>query len=485
MATTTRADRAAAETGAGSGQVFGHETTQEQQATATLKIAELSDEWVAGGYVDTVLLAVPDLQGRLKGKRYDAEHFCRRVAQHSSGMCSYVLATDVAMSAADGFALTSWEQGYQDLSVKPDLTAIRIVPWEARTALVMGDATAPDGRRVEVAPREILRRQLVRLAQHGLYPMVGIETEFSLYRGTYTALEEGGFRDLRPVAAGNLDYALDYDPVSDRFFRHLHRALKGAGLPVEAIKTEAGPGQSEITFRYGAALAACDQHLMLKHAARALGARAGLAPTFMAAPETGHANGMHLHLSLWSRNTSALSGFDGALTETGRHAIGGLLTALPHLAPLYAPNTNSYKRFTPGSFAPTAFTWGFDNRTCAVRVVGGRRLGLRRLEVRVPGADANPYLALAAALAAITHGIEHQLDPGPPQNGNAYRATDGCRPLPPTLTDALADFQDSPLAHEAFGPAVVGHLTRLAELELDHQERQVTDVERRRWLTTA
>ncbi|WP_079195573.1 glutamine synthetase family protein [Streptomyces acidiscabies] len=477
MATSTFSDESDA------GFLLAHETTEEQQAAAPKSFDDLCT-WVAAGHIDTVLLAVPDLQGRLKGKRYDADHFVRRVAKRGAEACSYILATDVDMSPADGFALTSWEHGYQDLAVRPELTSIRALPWEARTALVMGDALTPDGTRVEVAPREILRRQLDRLDRHGLYPMVGIETEFSLYRGTYEAAEEAGYRDLRPVAAGNLDYALDHDPVCDRFFRHLQRALKGAGLPVEAIKTEAGPGQVELTFRYGTALAACDQHLLFKHAVRALGARAGLAPTFMAAPETGRANGLHIHLSLWTGQTSALSAFDGSLTETGQHAIAGLLTALPHLAPFYAPNTNSYKRFTPGSFAPTSFTWGYDNRTCAVRVVGGRRLGLRRLEVRVPGADANPYLALASVLASIDHGIEHRLHPGPPHTGNAYRATNSL-PVPPTLLDALADFQDSPLAHEAFGTPVVEHCARLAELDLDHQEREVTDVERRRWLTRA
>ncbi|WP_416975808.1 glutamine synthetase family protein [Streptomyces sp. 4F14] len=478
MATSTFSEESDA------GFTSAHQTTEEQQATAPVAFSDLCEE-VAAGLIDTVLLAVPDLLGRLKGKRYDAEYFVRRVAKKGAGMCAYVLATDVEMSPADGFALTSWEHGYQDLLVRPELTSIRMMPWEARTALVMGDAMTPDGTRVQVAPREILRRQLDRLWAHGLYPMVGIETEFSLYQGTYAEAEESGYRDPRPVAAGNLDYALDHDPASDRFLRHLQRTLKGARLPVEAIKTEAGPGQAELTFRYGTALAACDQHLLFKHAARALGARAGLTPTFMAAPETGRANGLHLHLSLWSGPNSALAGYDGGLTETGQHAIAGLLTALPELAPFYAPNTNSYKRYVPGSFAPTAFTWGYDNRTCAIRVVGGRRLGLRRLEVRVPGADANPYLALSAVLAAVTYGIEHRLDPGPAQTGNAYRTVAGCRRVPSTLTDALADFQDSTLAREALGPVVVEHYARLAELELDHQEREVTDVERRRWLTRA
>jgi len=479
MAAAMLFDEAGAESRSG----FGHRTAEEYEATQPLSYGELC-AGVAAGEIDTVLLAVVDFPGRLKGKRYDAEYFVRRVAKHGAAMCAYVLATDVGMSPEGGFALTSWESGYQDVSVWPVLTSIRLVPWEARTVVVLGDAMTPDGTPVEVAPRAILRRQLDRLAEHGLYPMAGIETEFSLYQGTGAGLEESGYRELRPVAPGNLDYALDHDPVSDRFFRHLQRALKGARLPVEAVKTEAGPGQAEVTFPYGSALAACHQHLLFKHAVRALAARAGLTPTFMAAPQTGLANGMHLHVSLWEGASSALAGVDGELTGTGRHAIAGLLTGLPELAPLYAPNTNSYKRYQPGSFAPTAFTWGYDNRTCAVRIVGGRRLGLRRLEIRVPGADANPYLALAAVLAAITYGIEHRLEPGPPQTGNAYTGSDA-RPVPATLHDALADFEESDLARKAFGPAVVEHIVRLTELELDHEQREVTDTERRRWLTRA
>ncbi|MEX3100908.1 MULTISPECIES: glutamine synthetase family protein [unclassified Streptomyces] len=455
-----------------------HASVEERQVAQALPLAALRAR-IMDGEIDTVLLAVPDLLGQLKGKRYDAGYFLKRVAQRTAEMCAYVLATDIAMTPADGFALTSWASGYQDLSVRPDLTTIRVTPWMQRTALVLGDAVTHEGAPVQVAPREILRRQLSRLGRHGLYPMVGIETEFSLYQDTHDTLAHA----LHPVQAGNLDYALDHNPRLDRFLRRLHRGLKGAGLPVEAVKTEAGPGQTEVTFRYGLARDACDGHLLFKHAVRTIGARTGLAPTFMAAPETGLANGMHLHVSLWSGPTNTLAGLDGRLTGTGRHAVAGLLAGLPQLAPFWAPNTNSYKRFTPGSFAPTAFTWGYDNRTCAVRVIGSERRGLR-LEVRVPGADANPYLALAAVLASIDHGIEHELAPGPPQTGNTHQTVDGLQ-VPATLADALAEFGDSDLAHEAFGPAVVEHYAHLAELELDHQEREVTDVERRRWLAHA
>ncbi|MFG2381213.1 glutamine synthetase family protein [Streptomyces avermitilis] len=438
---------------------------------------------VKAGAIDTVLLAVPDLQGRLKGKRYDANHFLRRVAHQGAEVCAYILATDPEMSPADGFSLTSWETGYQDLSVQPALATLRVVPWLPRTVVVLGDAVHDDGTPIEIAPRQILHQQMTRLSRHGLHPKAGIETEFVLYKGTYADADQAGYQGLRPLTTGNLDYALDHDPVSDRFFRRLQRALAGAGMPVEAIKTEAGPGQVEVTFPYGGALTSCDRHLLFKHAVRTLGSRAGLAPTFMAAPETGRANGLHLHVSLWSKAISQLNepGSEHELSRTGQHAIAGLLDGLPELALFYAPSVNSYKRFTPGSFAPTTFTWGHDNRTCAVRVVG-RGEGLH-LEIRVPGADANPYLALSAVLAAIDHGLERRLALGPEETGNAYRA--GGPPVPSTLGQALTAFQNSALAREAFGAEAVEHYARLARLELDHDQRLVTDAERQRWLARA
>ncbi|MFJ8795057.1 glutamine synthetase family protein [Streptomyces sp. NPDC102462] len=438
---------------------------------------------VKGGAIDTVLLALPDLQGRLKGKRYDADHFLRRVAHHGAEMCAYILATDAEMSPADGFALTSWEAGYQDLSVQPDLATLRVVPWLPRTAIVLGDAVHHDSTPIEVAPRQILHQQLARLSRHGLQAKAGIETEFTLYQGTYTEAERAGYQSLRPMTTENLDYALDHAPDCDRFLRRLQRALTGAGMPVEAIKTEAGPGQIEVTFPYGPALTACDRHLLFKHAVRTLGTRAGLAPTFMAAPETGRANGLHLHVSLWSKALSQLHAPDNEyeLSQTGRNSIAGLLAGLPELGPLYAPNVNSYKRFTAGSFAPTTVRWGRDNRTCAIRVVG-RGEGLH-LEIRVPGADANPYLALSAVLAAIDHGITHQLPLGPAETGNAYAG--GGTPVPPTLTDALTAFQNSALAQSAFGTEIVEHYARLACLELAHHQSLVTDAERQRWLARA
>lgn len=429
---------------------------------------------VGSGRIDTVLLAVPDLQGRLKGKRYNARHFLERVAHQGAEMCAYVLATDVDMRPLDGFELTSWETGYQDLVVTPAISTLRLMPWMPGTALVLGDVADHHGEPIEVAPRQMLRQQLTRLAVHGLHVKTGLETEFVLYQGS-------GDQTMKPVVAENLDYALDHTPTALRFFRRLEAGLAGAGLPMEAVKTEGAGGQVEVTFPYGGPLTACDGHLIFKHAVRALGTRIGLTPTFMAAPETGVASGLHLHISLWKNGTSMLTDPDGTLSTLAEHAIAGFLDALPQLGPLYAPNINSYKRYMPDSFAPTAFTWGHDNRTCAIRVVGhGENL---HLEVRVPGADANPYLALTAAVAAINHGITQQLTPGPANTGNAYGT--GGTPLPSTLKQAQVAFRHSPIVRDALGTEVVDHYAHLARLEIDYHQRIVTDTERHRWLTRA
>lgn len=437
---------------------------------------------VKAGRIQTVLLAIPDLQGRLKGKWFDARHFIRNVAHGGAEFCAYLLATDADMNPVPGFALASWETGYQDLAVSPALSTLRTLPWMEGSAVVLGDAVHHDGTPIEVAPRQVLQGQLTRLARHGLHVKTGLETEFVLYQGTYAEVAGSGYQGLRPLTTENLDYALDHPQEAHRFFRRLQRALAGAGLPLEAIKTEGAPGQLEVTFPYGGALAACDGHLIFKHAVRALGARAGLAPTFMAAPETGVQSGLHLHVSLWRGGISQFNEpSDGGLSQIARQAVAGLVDGLPELAPLYASNVNSYKRFLLGSCAPTTMTWGYDNRTCAVRVVGhGDSL---HLEIRVPGADANPYLALSAVLAAIDHGIEQRLALGAAETGNAHDAQGTA--VPSTLQQALHAFRSSALAEDAFGADVVAHYSHLAQLEIDHHHGLVTDAERQRWLARA
>lgn len=435
------------------------------------------------GEVDTVLLALPDLQGRLKGKRHGARHFLDHVLTDGAEMCAYVLATDMDMRPLDGFALASWATGYGDLRLVPDPTTLRLLPWLPRTALLLADAVDEHGRPVEAAPRRMLRRRLDALAARGIHVRAGIETEYVLYQGTHARAHRRGYRKLRPAVTDNLDYALDHPAPLDQYFRELSAALAGAGLPVEAIKTEAALGQIEVTFPYGDALAAADGHLVFKHAARHLADRAGLAATFMAAPQTGVGNGLHLHLSFWTQDGEPLfPDEDGALSPLARQCVAGLLDALPALTPLYAPTVNSYKRFVPDSFAPTRYTWGRDNRTCAVRVVGHGR-GLH-LELRLPGADANPYLALTAALAAAQHGIDQDLKPPPAATGSAYQDT-GSPSVPPTLQDALAVYLDGDLPARLLTPDVAAHHAHAARTELDGQRLQVTDAELRRGFSRA
>ncbi|MFG2143656.1 glutamine synthetase family protein [Streptomyces sp. NPDC048696] len=437
---------------------------------------------VEAGRVDTVMLAVPNPQGQLKGKRYGARHFLDRVALDGAQMCLYLLATDVEMTPGCGFDLTSWETGFEDTTVVPDPSTLRRLPWMPRTVAVLGDPVGAGEELVDVAPRQILRTQLARLASLGLHAQVGLETEFLLYRGTYTQATRIAPSGMVPAAEHNLDYALDHTPRLDRYLRRLQAALDGAGMAVEAIKTEGAPGQVEVTFPHSGALSACDRHVLFKHAARTLAARVGMTATFMAAPETAIASGLHLHLSLTRNGTPILPTPDGELSTMGKSAVAGLLEALPGLAPLYAPNVNSYKRYLPDSFAPTRMTWGYDNRTCAIRITGHGD-GLH-VEVRVGGADANPYLLAAAALAALFHGISRSLTPPPACDSNAYAASDTAL-LPLTLEQARSAFRHSPMAREAFGIEVVDHYARLAQIEIDHQRATVTDAERDRWFTRA
>ncbi|TQF01975.1 glutamine synthetase [Kitasatospora acidiphila] len=431
------------------------------------------------GELRSVLLAVVDTQGRLKGKAYDAEYFVRHFVdgQSEAEMCGYVLATDIEMTPLDGLDLAGWESGFGDVRVAPHLASARTVPWLPHTALVFADAVTPDGNTaLPVAPSTMLARQLDLLADAGLSVKVGLETEFLVYQGTLAQATAIGFRGLTPVTCDNRDYSLDQPAHLVRYTQRLATLLRRAGSPIEAVKTEGAPGQVEITLPYGDPVEAVRGQVLLKAAARAAADRMRLVPTFMAAPTTGVGSGLHLHLSLWDDGASRMATGDQPeeLSEVGRGAVAGLLAALPVLAPLWAPNVNSYKRFRPRSFAPTRYCWGRDNRSCAVRVVGhGPSL---HLEVRLPGADSNAYLALAAAVAAMRHGIAAGLKPPAPVTGNGYRTTAGPQ-LPGNLGKAVELFASSTLASTLLGEDVVHHYDTLARAELAAHETRVTDLE--------
>jgi glutamine synthetase len=437
------------------------------------------------GRITTVELALVDIQGRQQGKRHHVRHFLDRVVPDGADVCAYVLATDVDMLPPTDFELVSWNTGIGDLQVRADLTTIRTAPWDAGTVVVQADAFLDD-RPVEESPRRVLRRALERLAARRLHVKSGIETEFTLYRGSHRHLEETHYRGLRPVSGRNRDFALDLDPATSRYLRLIQDDLAYAGLPVEAAKSEAAPGQVEITFPYGDALEACDAHAVFKRTARHAGHRTRLAPTFMAAPQEGSASGLHLHLSLWDDNGGpAFASATGGLSPLGEQAVAGLLAVLPGLTPMWAPTANSYRRYMPETGAPTSFTWGHDNRTCAVRVVGR---SVPHLEVRLPGADANPYLAMAAAVTAIEYGIEHALKAPPPCTGNAYEEHTAPR-VHQSLAAALDAFRSGVLPGELFGPAVAGHYAKVFQLELDALPAapgtEVTRAEHERWFSRA
>ncbi|MFD9498480.1 glutamine synthetase family protein [Streptomyces sp. NPDC060035] len=432
---------------------------------------------VASGEIDTVVLAFPDMQGRLQGKRFAASFFLDEVLEHGTEGCNYLLAVDTDMNTVDGFAMSSWANGYGDFAMHPDLATLRRVPWHEGTAMVLADLAWEDGSPVVAAPRQILRRQLERLAAHGLTAHVGTELEFIVFKDTYEQAWDRNYRDLTPVNQYNIDYSVLGTGRIEPLLRRIRNEMAAAGLTVESAKGECNPGQHEIVFRYDEALVTCDQHAVYKTGSKEIAAQEGVALTFMAKFNEREGNSCHIHLSLQDEDgQSVMAGEDGTMSPVMRHFLAGQLAALRDFSLLYAPNINSYKRFQPGSFAPTAVAWGHDNRTCALRVVGhGRSM---RFENRLPGGDVNPYLAVAGLVAAGLHGIEHELELEAPCEGNAYTA--GYEQVPTALREAAALWESSDVAREAFGDEIVAHYRNMARVELEAFDAAVTDWELRR-----
>src|SRR4051794_39430463 len=420
--------------------------------------------------IDTVLLALTDMQGRLQGKRIVGQHFLESVVEHGAEACNYLLAVDVDMNTVDGYAMSSWERGYGDFEMVPDFTTLRRVPWHDKTALCLADLRWGSGAPVVASPRQILRAQLDRLAERGLEAFAGTELEFIVFKDTYEEAHAKGYTDLTPANQYNVDYSLLGTARVEKLIGRIRRDMTAAGMVVENSKGECNDGQHEINFRYGPALRTADEHAIYKTGAKEIAAAEGMAITFMAKYDQREGSSCHIHLSL-RRDGRAAFASDETLFE---RFVAGQLACLRELSLLYAPNVNSYKRFAKGSFAPTAVAWGRDNRTCAVRVVGhGDAL---RLELRVPGADVNPYLALAAMIAAGLHGLDAELELEEPLPGNAY-ASDKPH-VPATLTAARDLFAASEVARSAFGPEVVDHYLNYARVELEAFESSVTDWER-------
>jgi glutamine synthetase len=425
---------------------------------------------VADGAVDTVLLGFCDMQGRLQGKRLVADFFLEEIADHGAEGCNYLLAIDVDMNTVAGYAMSSWETGYGDFVLKPDLETLRMVPWHEATAMCMADITWHDDSAVTPSPRQILRRQLERLEERGWIALAATELEFILFRDTYEAAWRKGYRDLDPANYYNVDYSMLGTSRVEPLLGRIRREMARTGLKVENSKGECNFGQHEINFGYEPALGAADTHTIYKNAAKEIASQEGMALTFMAKFNEREGNSCHVHLSLREAGGGVLFGDQPELFD---RFVAGQLACLRELTLCLAPNVNSYKRYAQGSFAPTAVAWGHDNRTCALRVVGhGPSL---RVENRVAGGDVNPYLAIAAMIASGLHGIDNELPLEPAFEGNAYTAD---KPqVPSTLLQARELFAASDVAREAFGEDVVAHYLNYADVELRAFEAAVTDWE--------
>ncbi len=431
-------------------------------------------EAVEQGTVDTVLLALTDMQGRLQGKRLTATHFLAEVVEHGAEGCNYLLAVDVDMSTVGGYAMSSWERGYGDMMLVPDLDTLRPVPWQEGTVLCLADVAWLDGSEVPASPRQILRRQLARLAERGWSANAGTELEFMVFLDTYEEAWHKHYRDLRPANLYNVDYSLLGTARVEPLIRRIRNSMAAAGMVVEDSKGECNFGQHEINFRYAGALRTCDEHAIFKNGAKEIAAQEGMAISFMPKYDEREGSSCHIHFSLAddSDPPAPLFARDERLFDS---FLAGQLACLREMTLLLAPNVNSYKRYAAASFAPTTVAWGKDNRTCSLRVVGHGPS--KRFENRAGGADLNPYLALSAIIASGLHGVDAGLELEPALEGNAYADTEHPR-VPNTLHAARELFAGSAVAREAFGGEVVAHYLNTADVELAAFGSAVTDWER-------
>lgn len=437
---------------------------------------------VAGGEVDTVVVGFTDHYGRTLGKRFDADFFLEDCLGGGTHGCDYLLTTDMEMEPIAGYASASWAQGYGDFHLVPDLSTLRLAGWTSRTAIVLCDVVDDDAHAlVPVAPRSILRRQVARAAEMGLTAKAASELEFYLFDDGYRAAHEKGYADLQPAGWYIDDYHLLQGSRIEGFVGEARRALRRTDIRVENSKGEWGRGQHELNVRYAEALTMADQHVLMKQAMKELADAMGISVTFMAKPTSEEAgSSCHIHLSLWDAETdqNAFAGDDGGPTDRFRWFLGGWMAHVRDFMAFYGPTTNSYKRYQDGSWAPTRIAWSQDNRTAGFRVVGsGPAL---RIECRIPGADVNPYLAYAAALASGLTGIEQRIEPPDAFVGDVYAATDLPR-VARTLAEAAADLRTSTVAPVALGPEVVEHYAHFFEVEVAQHDAAVTDWERSRY----
>lgn len=443
---------------------------------------------VRSGTIDTVIVAAPDPFARLVGKRFRADHFLKSVARHGTHACNYLLTVNMEMDPLDGFKVASWETGFGDFGMAPDLSTLRRLPWQPGTAFVLCDFLHHGGGRVAEAPRSVLRAQLDRLAKDKLTCYCASELEFYLFNQTFSSAFQSGYRDLAPSSDYRIDYHLMQPTHDEPILRAIRNQMTEARIPVESSKGEWSRGQHEVNFVYDTPLPMADMHVLFKQGVKEIAAQQGRSVTFMAKYAPSEAgNSCHIHISLWRGGVNLFAEEPGsrsrdAHVEAGstlfRRFLGGLMRYSPELCLFYAPTINSYKRYQAGSWAPTRMAWSTDNRTCGFRIVGAGPSF--RIENRMPGADANPYLAFAAMIAAGMRGISEELDCGLAYEGNAYVDPRLAR-LPGSLSEAAQLLDGSAMARESFGDAVVDFYVRHARLEAQAYAEAVTDWEKSRY----
>lgn len=435
-------------------------------------------ELVSTGEVDTVLVCMTDMQGRLVGKRLTG-HFFLETMDHGIHACDYLLGVDMEMEPVPGFQATSWERGYGDFAIRPDLATLRRIPWLAATALVLGDTVDHHGALVPHAPRSMLKRQIARLAKHGYLAKMASELEFYIFDESFDTVRQKTYRGLKPAGWYTEDYHIFQTSKEETLARAIRNGMDGAGIPVESYKGEWSPGQAELNLIYAEALEMADRHVIFKNGVKEIAHAQGKAVTFMAKYANDAAgSSCHIHGSLWNAAGDRPLFHDarGRLGMSGlfRRFLAGQLATAREIAYFLAPTINSYKRYQAGTFAPTKAVWSFDNRTAGFRVLG-EGAGTR-VECRLPGADVNPYLAYAALLAAGLHGIENKLELPPAFSGNAYVAKE-IPEVPKTLRDAITALDRSRVLRRAFGSEVVDHYVHAGHWEQAEYDRRITDFE--------
>ncbi|WP_420405667.1 glutamine synthetase family protein [Nisaea sp.] len=433
----------------------------------------------AAGEIDTVLAVQVDMQGRLMGKRFHAEFFCESAFEETHS-CNYLQATDMEMQTVEGYKSTSWEAGYGDYTMKPDLSTLRRIPWLEGTALVFCDLL-DHHTHAEVAhsPRAVLKKQVARLEAMGMKAFMASELEFFLFRQSFEEAHAQGYRGLEVISPYNEDYHIFQTTKEEGVMRAIRNGLHGADVPVENSKGEADAGQEEINVRYAEALTMADRHALIKNGCKEIAWTKGHAISFLAKWSYDHAgNSSHIHQSLWSLDGNPVfADPDGqyGMSETMRHYLAGLLAHAEEITYFLAPYINSYKRFVAGTFAPTKAVWSMDNRTAGFRVVGEGTKAVR-VECRIGGSDLNPYLAMAALIAAGIDGIENKMMLEEEFKGDAYGGS-GIREIPATLRDATVALDRSSMLRAAFGDDVIDHYVHAARWEQAEYDRRVTDWE--------